>query len=175
MFRATALTLAAVCLALLASAHEAAPPPACEDVPGFHLLDFWVGSWDVYSGDTKAGTNRIEKILSGCAIMEHWRGSGGGEGKSLFYYQVQSDIWKQVWVTEYAAATGALKEKTLVERLEDGGVRFQGDIPTDDGHYYDRTTLTPLTDGRVRQLIEISRDGATWQPTFDAYYVRTAE
>jgi hypothetical protein len=35
----------------------------------------------------------------------------------------------------------------------------------------DRTTLTPLPDDRVRQLIEISRDrGVTWQTNFDAYY-----
>jgi hypothetical protein len=35
----------------------------------------------------------------------------------------------------------------------------------------DRTTLTPLSDGRVRQVIEISRDhGTTWQTGFDAYY-----
>jgi hypothetical protein len=37
----------------------------------------------------------------------------------------------------------------------------------------DRTTLAPLPGGRVRQTIEISRDGGqAWTPAFDAFYVR---
>jgi hypothetical protein len=37
----------------------------------------------------------------------------------------------------------------------------------------DRTTLTPLADGRVRQVIERSSDGGTtWTTGFDAMYVR---
>ena len=173
MFRSVVLILASTLLAVPAWA-QPETPPACEDVPGFHALDFWVGSWDVFSGKDKAGTNRIEKILNGCAIMEHWTASTGGEGKSLFYYHAQSDRWKQVWVTERATAVGALKEKVLIERFDDGGVRFQGEIPlADGGLYYDRTTLTPLPDGRVRQLIEMSRDGENWEATFDAHYERT--
>jgi hypothetical protein len=39
--------------------------------------------------------------------------------------------------------------------------------------YLDRTTLTPLEDGRVRQLIEISTDGGhSWRSIFDGYYSR---
>jgi hypothetical protein len=53
-------------------------------------------------------------------------------------------------------------------------VRFQGEIPKPDGtSYLDRTTLSPLSGNRVRQVIEISRDGGkTWQVTFDAEYPR---
>jgi hypothetical protein len=37
--------------------------------------------------------------------------------------------------------------------------------------HLDRTTLVPLSGGRVRQTIEISRDaGKTWEVTFDAEY-----
>jgi hypothetical protein len=40
----------------------------------------------------------------------------------------------------------------------------------------DRTTLTPLGNGRVRQVIETSRDGGkTWRVGFDAVYVPQAE
>ena len=55
-----------------------------------------------------------------------------------------------------------------------GGVRFQGEIPLEDNRsYLDRTTLTPLPDGRVRQVIEWSTDGGeTWNIAFDAYYIR---
>jgi len=148
-------------------------PLPCEEVDGFHRLDFWVGEWDVRVEGRSVGSNRIEKILNGCAILEHWRGAGGGEGKSLFYHDPVRDEWKQVWVTGRATRTGGLKEKRLVERLEGGGVRFQGEIPTPDGAgYLDRTTLTPLDGGRVRQLIEVSGDGGeTWRTTFDAVYV----
>jgi hypothetical protein len=166
-----------LCLAILllmsprAEGQTAAP---CEADSAFATLDFWLGDWDVYVGEELAGTNRIEKILDGCAILEHWTGSGGGQGKSLFYYQKATGEWKQVWVTQKATQTGGLKEKLLVARFEDGGVRFRGEIPRGDGNaYLDRTTLTPLPDGRVRQVIEVSQDGGkTWKVTFDAHYVR---
>lgn len=146
----------------------------CEGEPGFLRLDFWVGAWDVYVQERKVGTNRIEKILHGCAILEHWASTGGGEGKSLFYYNHVTGKWKQVWVTQTATRPGGLKEKELVEEFEDGGVRFQGEIPLQDGGtMLDRTTLTPLGNGRVRQVIETSRDGGkTWRAGFDAIYVR---
>jgi hypothetical protein len=54
-------------------------------------------------------------------------------------------------------------------------VRFQGAIPLPGGgQYLDRTTLTPLEDGAVRQVIEVSRDGESWRTVFDAVYVRVA-
>ena len=58
-----------------------------------------MGEWGVVAGDERVGTNRIEKILDGCAILEHWRDNGGSEGKSLFYYNHATDTWRQVWVT----------------------------------------------------------------------------
>jgi hypothetical protein len=169
--------LTILCLAslLLFSPRAGAQTPApCEADSAFSTLDFWLGDWDVYVGDELAGTNRIEKILDGCAILEHWTGSGGGQGKSLFYYQKSTGVWKQVWVTQQAMRVGGLKEKQLVARLEDGGVRFRGEIARGDGTtYLDRTTLTPLPDGRVRQVIEVSEDGGnTWRATFDANYVK---
>jgi hypothetical protein len=65
-----------------------------------------------------------------------------------------------------------LKEKRLVEDYV-GGVRFQGELPLRDGStLLDRTTLTPLPDGRVRQVIEQSRDGGkSWRVGFDALYL----
>ena len=70
--------------------------------------------------------------------------------------------------------TGGTKEKTLIEELDNGAVVFQGEIMNPNGtSYLDRTTLSPLPDGRVRQVIETSRDnGKTWMVGFDAFYVR---
>lgn len=160
--------------AAFALAQNAAQTPnrSCQQDPAYHKLDFWVGRWDVFNngGGSKDGTNEIEKILNGCAIVENWHDASGSEGKSLFYYQKATGQWKQVWVTDQ----GPMKEKRLVEELKDGGVRFQGEIPhLNGGSHLDRTTLTPLGPDRVRQVIETSRDGGkTWEVGYDAEYRR---
>jgi hypothetical protein len=158
----------------LAPAVYAQAVSSCNDDPGFHVLDFWLGSWNVFVGDTLAGTNRITKVLNGCAVNEDWHDAAGSRGASLFYYEPSTRLWKQVWVTEQALEPGGLKEKHLVARLPEGGTRFQGEIPLPDGRIVlDRTTLTPEANGDVRQLIEVSRDGgASWRVTFDARYRR---
>jgi hypothetical protein len=144
---------------------------ACDSMPAYHVLDFWVGDWDVFAGDRKVGTNRIEKVADGCALIENWTDGGGGEGKSLFYYQRVRQDWRQVWVD-----AGGVKEKHIVARYPDGGVRFQGELPRANGVFVlDRTTLTPNADGTVRQVIEQSSDGGkTWTTGFDAIYRRKA-
>lgn len=141
---------------------------------GRHALDFWVGEWEVYDNGSRRldGCNRIEPVLKGAAIIEHWSGANGSEGKSWFYFYRPEERWKQIWVTD----GGFVKEKAQVSGAAAGSVRFQGEIPLKDGHkLLDRTTLTPQPDGRVRQVIEHSRDaGATWQTVYDASYIRKA-
>ena len=70
-----------------------------------------------------------------------------------------------------------MKEKTHMATMPGGATQFQGELE----HprivkYLDRTTLTPLDESEVKQVIEISRDGGeTWQTTFDAVYRSVAE
>ncbi len=138
--------------------------------PEYRQLDFWLGQWQVVGAQGQPlGTNSILKILNGCALIENWKGAGGNEGKSLFYYNAMDKTWKQQWVTD----GGQVKEKHLIAALDSGGVRFQGELRRDDGSIIlDRTTLVPLEDGRVRQVIEQSADGGeTWRAGFDAVYV----
>ncbi|HMW01368.1 MAG TPA: hypothetical protein PLL06_15790 [Acidobacteriota bacterium] len=167
-----------VCIPVLAQTQPSKPAPvaadSCETDPGFHKLDFWLGNWDVFVKDQKVGTNQIEKILSGCAVTEYWADADGSQGKSLFYYLPATKRWRQVWVTEQANRTGGVKEKELIEELKDGGLRFQGEIMLPTGKtYLDRTTLTPLSKDKVRQVIEFSMDGGkSWKPAFDAIYLR---
>ncbi len=168
----------AVLLLVLTSASPAlgqqprTEPPPCDSDSVYHVLDFWVGDWDVKVGAQLVGTNRISRILDGCAVLEEWKDTQGGEGRSLFYYDPGTRRWKQVWVTSQATAIGGTKEKRLIARLPNGGTRFQGEtlLPRG-GVLLDRTTLEPRQDGTVRQLIEISHDGGTtWQAAFDAVY-----
>lgn len=131
-------------------------------------LDFWLGSWDVHTADgSLAGTNLIEPALDGHVVLEHWRSVDGGEGKSLFYYEPSARTWNQVWVT-----SAYVKEKVLAEATGER-LRFEGHVIIDGRTLPDRTTLTLLRNGDVRQLIEHSLDdGATWIASFDAVYVR---
>ena len=133
----------------------------CENDPAYHALDFWIGTWEVR--DPKGeyqGHNEIVKMLRSCAIQENWSSASHHDGKSLFYLDVSEKKWKQVWITD----DGNMKEKSAIEHFPDGGIRFQGIVHGKDGSaVLDRTTLTPLPDGRVRQLVEQSTDqGKSW-------------
>lgn len=160
-----------VALLLAARPGAAQDRESCADDPGFRTLDFWVGRWTVWSDGQQVGTNRIFKVQDGCAVEEQWEDAGGGTGQSLFYYLPASGVWKQVWVTPFARHAGGIKEKVRVD-APGAAVRFQGTIERADGTtYLDRTTLTPLDGGRVRQHIEVSTDGGeSWRTTFDAEY-----
>ena len=126
----------------------------------------------MYVGDRLVGTNRITKVLRGCAVSEEWRDADGNQGRSLFYVDPTGRQWKQVWVTDDARRVGGTTEKHLIARLNGGGVRFQGELRLPGGRMLlDRTTLTPEGRTEVRQLIEVSNDGGTtWRATFDARY-----
>ncbi len=176
MFRSRIACTALLTCGLFTGAFAQAPPAKpvpCDQDPTYHKLDFWLGDWDVFdlkSGE-KDGTNRIEKTLKGCAILENWtEASDHSEGKSLFYVVRATSTWKQVWVED----SGGTKEKKLLDSYDGEGVRFQGEIPHRDGtSHLDRSTLLPMSGGRIRQTIEISRDGGkTWTTVYDAQYRR---
>lgn len=171
----TCLLLALVLTPVLADEADHAQAGGCRGMEAAHALDFWLGDWSVADRDGNTqGTNRIRSILDGCAVTEEWTGTSGFEGRSLFYFDSWLGQWRQVWITAAPQRPGSVKEKRLVERFSDGGVRFQGEIMVSPEHYVqDRTTLRPLADGRVHQLIEWSNDdGKTWQTGFEGWYSR---
>jgi hypothetical protein len=166
-------------VSLLLSAIFSVPGPAqapggCSGDSTYAKLDFWIGTWHVFVGDTLVGTNRISKVLNGCAVIEEWQDGRGMRGQSLFYVEPTLRQWKQVWVSEAAKQVGGVKEKHLIASLQGGGVRFQGELRQPDGRLVlDRTTLVPRPGGDVHQVIEVSGDGgSSWRPTFDARYRR---
>ena len=153
------------------------PPASCGEMPAAHALDFWLGDWVVEDAAGAArGTNHIAAILDGCAIVERWTGADGFEGRSLFYFHFWLGQWRQVWVTALPQRAGTVKEKQQDLNFDGIGVRFRGEIMVSPEHYMqDRTTLTPLADGRVHQLIEWSNDdGRTWTTDFEGFYRRAA-
>jgi len=99
---------------------------SCTSEEGFAAFDFWVGDWDVYLNNSdntnQIGSNTIEKLEAGCALMETWSGAGGSSGISINYYNPVRDEWRQLWVSagEYAI--------DIVGGLVDGSMALVGEI-----------------------------------------------
>ena len=168
-----AITLFLVTLVLSAQeqAGDLAPRVAHCAESGYRQFDFWIGEWQVTSGEEVAGTNAIRLVHGGCALMENWAGSGkdGITGSSLNIYDNARDRWHQTWVD----ARGTLLN--LEGGLVDGSMVLSGERPAADGSgkVLHRITWIPGPDGSVRQLWEASRDGGdSWQVAFDGLYRR---
>jgi hypothetical protein len=130
-------------------------------------FDFWIGSWvvtDLASGEL-AGHNRIEPVVGGRALHEHWRGVSGLEGESLNIYDEQRGGWHQTWVS----SNGMLL-------MLDGGVLAGGAIEMGGGigdSAVHRIRWTPQDDETVIQRWEESADGgASWALLFEGLYRR---
>lgn len=169
--RSVTLVAALWTIAPIALAAQGAPPQGCEG-PSHREFDFWLGAWEVRTPQgAVAGTSRITSILGGCAIREEWSGVGGTIGESLNIFDAPAKRWHQTWVDNrglLAQFDGA--------RSPDGTMILEGAARGPAGEpARSRMSFTPLPDGRVRQLWELSTDGgATWRPTFDGYYSRRA-
>ncbi len=144
----------------------------CEYDERFRAFDFWIGEWEVLMpSGARAGTNRIERAIKGCALIENWTSTLGGVGMSMNYFDASIDKWRQDWVD---ASGGGIH---YVGGLVDGNMVFAGENYNPDGtSQLSRMTFTPNEDGTVRQFIEQSSDdGKTWSPGFDGLYKRLEE
>lgn len=150
-------------------AQQTAPAPACV-AREYRQFDFWLGEWEVHANGKLAGRNRIEAILGGCALAEHWEGVGGGRGTSLNAYSVGDRRWHQTWVDAQGvrlAVAGGWDEATATMTLSGSVPDRQGDLVTHEVSWERRP------DGSVRQRWRASRDqGVTWSGVFDGIYRR---
>jgi hypothetical protein len=140
--------------------------PACS-ASEYRQFDFWVGDWTVTdsAGARTYGTNLVTREEDGCLVHEHWRGSEGGTGQSLNFYDPANRQWMQVWV----ASRGTVLR--LAGHLAGGSMVLEGSGPSAKGPVLNRIVWTPEPDGRVRQVWSVSRDsGQTWTVTFDGWY-----
>lgn len=143
--------------------------PACAGT-AFRQFDFWLGDWDVTTPQGKpAGRNRIQTILSGCAISEAWTGASGTSGRSYSAWDARNQQWNQYWVADDA---GVLY---LSGHMQDGNLVLSGELrDSASGRLQpQRVTWTPNADGSVRQIWESSADGGkTWTTVFEGIYRR---
>lgn len=170
--------VAALVLAGAARAQQTAPARSaspdqdiaqrCTDAV-HRAFDFWIGAWVVRNqqGDV-IGHNDVTRVARGCGLLENWRGAGGGAGVSVNTYDAARGVWTQRWVGDGSTLwlEGGLRGEAMV---------LEGTAPraTPRGAVLDRITWTPLPDGGVSQVWELSTDGgATWTPSFQGIYQR---
>ncbi|HZS06188.1 MAG TPA: hypothetical protein VFD58_15210 [Blastocatellia bacterium] len=136
--------------------------------PDYRQFDFWLGEWEVKAGGQPAGTNSVQLVSGSCALLENWTGRGGGDGKSLNFYNAATGKWHQVWV---GSGGGVLE---LAGEYKDGAMRLAGETrKKDGGRRLERLTFFNLSSDHVRQLWEQSADeGKTWSVAFDGDYIR---
>jgi hypothetical protein len=140
-------------------------------------FDFWIGDWIVTPFQQPLGpnvqvlgTNSIELQLEQCMIVENWtaNGPGGGQGKSINFWDTNRNKWRQVWVADGGSSLDYEGE------FRDGAMRFEGWTLAPNGtRVLQKLTFFPIHRDTVRQLFETSTDsGKTWQSGFDGRYVR---
>jgi tetratricopeptide (TPR) repeat protein len=132
-------------------------------------FDFWIGDWDVFNTNgQKVGTNLIQSFSEGCALMENWTASVGGNGKSINYYDASTQKWYQHWI---GSGGGALRYEGS---FKDGAMRFEGVTIGQDGKKtLQKLTFFKIDENTVRQLAENSTDdGKTWTITYDFKYAK---
>jgi len=169
--RTSLLALPLTCCCLSAGAEQSAPPAAPQTdctSPTHRQFDFWVGDWNVTVGGKRAGENRIEKILKGCALLENWTGAGGMSGKSLNFYDRDRGVWHQTWIDDTG---GSL---LLDGKFADGKMVLTGSRtdPATQKTLTSRITWSVLPSGEVRQVWETTTDGKTWMVAFDGLYTK---
>lgn len=156
-----------------AAAQEAGSPDPtpCMSSASARQLDFWLGTWDVYSPEDgrRLGANVVERKLGGCLVLENWTGARGSSGKSMNFWDPQRRTWRQVWVSD----RGNVLDYRHGE-YRDGAMRFEGiTIGEENDTTRQRLTFYDVAPDTVRQVMEASTDrGATWRTTWVGIYVR---
>ena len=124
--------------------------PPCKTDPRYGQFDFWLGTWDVYVGDEKAGENVITKEEGGCLVLEKWTDVAGGTGQSYNFFNPDNEQWRQVWVSQTMTIdyAGGLTDDGSMELI--GTITYFKTGKTLD--FLGRWTLQD--DGTVRQYFE---------------------
>jgi hypothetical protein len=157
-----------VLLSVLASASQAATPPAPCTSAEHRQFDFWIGEWRVKTPDgTVAGINRITNEYGGCVLHEHYATGRGYSGESLNVYDAARKVWHQTWVDD----SGLLL--TLEGHWNGKSMVLEGLAPDAKGIMTkQRISWTPGADGSVRQLWETADEKGAWTVAFDGNYTK---
>jgi hypothetical protein len=176
VFCGTLLVLAASAEAQTKRKTTTAPPVVASGQKGsacasaaHRQFDFWLGDWDVSTPQgTPAGTNRVERILDGCALQERWEASDGSKGTSLSSYDAVGHKWRQTYVDDTGQVLvleGDFKDGRMVLQGEKAMGRQKGALQ--------RISWQVVPGDKVRQRWDISQDdGKTWSVLFEGLYAK---
>jgi hypothetical protein len=136
-----------------------------------NAFDFWVGEWELhwYGPDSTLvkGNNRIEKILDGKVLQEHFTDpSSGFKGTSISVYNSRQDSWYQSWADN---SGGYFHFKGITA----GGKRiFSMTEENEQGVLY-RMVFSEIGPNSLVWTWEGTRDGGnTWKTAWKIYYER---
>jgi hypothetical protein len=155
-----------------AAAQTPAPPPPCK-TPEYRQLDFWVGHWQARWQDAEGkpheGTNRIERSLDDCVVVEHFDGRPGTplRGTSVSTYDATAKRWKQTWVDN----TGGYLD--FVGGMEGDRMILSRSTTRDGKPVLSRMVFEDITPAAFTWLWQSSSDdGKTWRTLWRIDYRR---
>jgi tetratricopeptide (TPR) repeat protein len=136
----------------------------CSADPKKREFDFWIGEWDVFQNGTTqlVGHSIVHKISGECALLENWTASrGGGNGKSLNYFDAQASSWEQDWIGSMGGS-----QRYLNGVYKDSAMRFTYEAMNNGKKITGNFIL-------VRQYQDSSTDGGkTFTVSYDFIYIR---
>lgn len=161
------IVLLGLILSATAAVAQQAPPATCENDPRYAEFDFWLGEWEVFVGDQKAGDNVITKEEGGCLVLEKWTDASGNTGQSYNFFNPDTGQWRQVWVSNFMTID-------YVGGLTDAGaMELVGTIT----YFHNQKSLkllgrwTPQEDGTVEQYFEqYDEEKGEMVPVFTGIY-----
>ncbi len=134
-------------------------------------FDFWIGNWNVKDSKEQKllGKDSIEKSLYGCAIEEHFRDTGDGEGKSLSFFEPRDGLWHQTYLDNAGAVLQLSGDFQNDQMMLAGTVLFPGSSNS----VMIRIVWQKIDETRVRMSQENSSDaGSTWKLDYEVIYVK---
>jgi hypothetical protein len=169
--------LCAVIIAGQASAQQAPPAPPCPPAQ-LTAFEFLVGHWrgvvyDLKGADSTSGATAVvsaAKVLSGCALEEHWHFEDKGvtevDGIVLRGFDVPSGKWS------YNLVTSRNEHVTYDGQQDNGTWRFYYDLAVNGQTVRLRITWVPTPTGYSEQIARSSDAGKTWALTRHINFVR---
>lgn len=150
------------------SENEATPARPCS-APEAQQFDFWIGEWDAAWGENGRGSNRIQKIMDGCVILENFDGGSSMplKGMSVSTFNVQTGRWQQTWVDNQG---GYLD---FVGEFKDGKMILQRHATIEGRDVLQRMVWYNIAQADFDWNWERSDDdGETWRVLWQIHYVR---
>lgn len=155
-----------------AAAQQSSPPapPSCDTAP-YRAFDFWVGEWEVRTPQGQlTGTNSIQPINAGCALLERYSIGGNPAGQSYNFFDPLRGIWTQLWLSRGVII------RMEGPPVEEGALTLDGTITyaNQSEPRAFRGRWTAQDDGTVLQEFwERNPESGEWGVWFTGIYTRT--